>query len=385
MKTKPTTILFDANSLMTARTGVGHYTARLVEHMAKNNPDIRFVGYYYNFLGRKQSPTSPTGDNVSYQSIYAFPGPLINLLRRFNIEIPIEVLTLIRADFVLYPNFLTQPSIFKTPNAPVIHDLVYLDFPEYGSSKSVRDLTRFVPRAIRRASFVMTVSQFSKQRIVSAYHIPADQVITTFIPPNKVVVLNDGRKDEILQARGITKPYIFFIGTMEPRKNIKTLLDAYAILPDTLRHQYSLVLAGKIDWKYQGTKVKIEQLQAAGHDIHYLGYVDDETQAALYQGARLFVIASNYEGFGMPILEALSYGVPCVASNISVFHEVGGDAITYFNQEEPVDIAATITSSLTNPVDPQALKEYVASRPQWDTISRSVVDHIQASIKKGKL
>lgn len=382
MKTRQTTILFDANSLMTARTGIGYYTARLVEHMAKNNPDIRFVGYYYNFLGRKQSPRSPVGNNISYRPIYAFPGPIINLLRRFNVEVPIEFLTLMQADFVLYPNFLTQPSIFRTPNAPVIHDLVYLDFPEYGSNKSVRDLTRFVPRAIKRASFIVTVSQFSKQRIVDSYHVPAEQIVTTFIPPNEVRVLDDTRKDAILQERGITKPYIFFIGTMEPRKNVVALLEAYTLLPEELRQQYSLVLAGKIDWKYQETKAKIEQSQADGYDVHYLGYVDDDTQAALYQGARLFAVASNYEGFGMQILETLSYGVPCVASDISVFHEVGGDAITYFNHKDPHDIAATIASSLTGPIDPQVLKDYVASRPQWDTVSQLVIDRIQSNIRK---
>jgi glycosyltransferase involved in cell wall biosynthesis len=375
-------ILFDANSLMSSRTGVGHYVARLVEHMAISSHDqIELIGYYYNFLGRKKPPVSPHAANIHYRPILFIPGPLVNLLRRLRIELPIELLTLTRADFVLYPNFLGHPSLFRTPSAPVIHDLVYLDFPEYGSNKSVRDLTRFVPQALKRASFVITVSGFSKQRIVDAYHVPAEKILTTFIPPKPPLQISKDQQTELLHKQGIDKPYLFFIGTMEPRKNIVALLEAYRLLPDALRNQYSLVLAGKMDWKYQETKEKMEKLQAEGYDIRYLGYVDDQTQAAAYQGARLFVLPSNYEGFGMQILEALDYGVPCAVSDIPVFHEVGGDAVTYFDHDDPAAIAKSIEQCLSTKSDPQKLREHVTQCPQWPDVSHDVIKAIQQAVK----
>jgi alpha-1,3-rhamnosyl/mannosyltransferase len=382
MKTRPLKILFDANSLMTSRTGVGHYTARLIENIGAENPnDIQLVGYYYNFMGRKKSPSSPRGSNIRYKAILFIPGPVVNMLRRLKIQLPIELLTFTRADFILYPNYLGHPSLFRTPSAPVIHDLVYLDFPEYGSNKSVRDLTHFVPQSLRRASFIITVSGFSKQRIVDVYHISAEKIMTTFIPPKPPLQLSKERRDELLRGQNINKPYLFFVGTMEPRKNIVSLLEAYRLLPEHVRNKYSLVLAGKMDWKYHETKEKMEKLQSEGYDIRYLGYINDETQAALYQSARLFVLPSNYEGFGMQVLESLDYGVPCAVSDIPVFHEVGGKAVTYFNHRDPHAIATAIEQCLATEPEPTKLRNYVAEGPQWSDVSRSVVDEIQKAIK----
>ncbi len=368
---------------MAQKTGVGHYTEGLIRSMAAAQPDTRFIGYFYNFFGRKQPPASPRASNISYKPIYHLPGPAVNLLRRFGIEVPIEVLTGVHADFILYPNFLGQPSLFGTPNAPVIHDLVYYDHPEYGSDKSVRDLTRFVPKTLRRASFVITVSEFTKQRTMDVYHVPSDTFVKTFIPPTPIRLLADERVGEIITEQGITKPYVLFVGTMEPRKNIPNLLEAYTLLPGHLRQSHSLVLAGKIDWKYQETKAKLEGLQAGGYDIHYLGYVDDDTRAALYQGARLFAMAPHYEGFGMQTLEAMQYGVQCAVSDIPVLREVGGEATVYFDQEDPQSIAAVITACLDNPPpDPSLLREYVASQPDWEAVGKLVLTKIDQAVNE---
>lgn len=375
------TILFDANSLMGQRTGVGHYTAGLIESLAANLPDTQFIGYYYNFLGRKKPPATPAANNITYRPILAFPGPIVNLLRRLRIEVPIEILTgTWSADFILYPNFLSQPSLRRTPSAPIIHDMVYYDHPEYGSNKSVRDLTRFVPKTIARSSFIITVSEESRQRIADVYHIAADTILTTFIPPAAVLRVEDSAA--LVAKQGITKPYLLFIGTLEPRKNIIGLLEAYTLLPEAIRSTYSLVLAGKIDWKYQETKAKLERLQDDGYDIHYLGYVDDELRAALYQQARLFVMAPHYEGFGMQTLEALQYGTPCAISDIAVLREAGGDMVDYFDKDDHQDIARVITASLSKPAPPaDKLQTYVLSLPSWSQVANVVARKIKASLK----
>ncbi len=373
------TILFDANSLMGQRTGVGNYTAGLIESLAAARPDVAFVGYYYNFLGRKQPPATPIASNISYRPILAFPGPLVNLLRRLQVEVPIELLTgTWSADFILYPNYLSQPSLRQTPNAPVIHDLVYYDHPEYGSNKSVRDLTRFVPKALSRSSFVITVSEDSRRRIADVYNINPAGIITTFIPPKPILTITNPAA--VIAQQGITKPYLLFIGTLEPRKNIVGMLEAYTKLPDALRHEYSLVLAGKIDWKYQETKAKLESLQNDGYDIHYLGYVDDDLRAALYQQARLLVMTSHYEGFGMQTLEALQYGIPCAVSDIAILREVGGDMVDYFDQNDTADIAKVVADCLSRTPPPaDKLKQYVLSQPSWDDVAQTVLRQIEST------
>jgi len=384
---KNRTILFDANSLMGQPTGVGYYTAGLIAALAKANPKSQFVGYYYNFLGRKPAPASPVAANIHYKPILHFPGPLVNALRRLHVQVPIELLTLRRADFVLYPNFLSQPSLFGTPNAPVIHDLMFHDHPEYGSDKAVRDLQQFVPSTLRRARFILTVSEFTKSRVIDTYNQPAERIVSTFIPPVAITTVRETVAQSILKKHKLTKPYMLFVGTLEPRKNLINLLEAYCLLPEPLRQQYSLVLAGKMDWKYQETKQKLESLQAEGYDVHYLGYIDNDTRAALYQGARLTILAAHYEGFGMQILESLQYGVPCVVSDIPVLHEVGGERIDYFDQTDPLAMSQAIETALNKPrPDAQALQAYVAQKPSWRAIAHLVTEEIErqcATPKKG--
>ena len=380
-------ILFDANPLMTSRTGVGQYTARLIESIAAGSPDtIELVGYYYNFLKRKQPPASPTAQNISYRPIYHAPGPAVNALRRLGLQVPIEFLTFLKPDFVLYPNFLSQPSIFRVPSAIVVHDLMFYEFPEYGSDKNVRDLQRFVPQSIHRSRFVISVSAFTAQRLGEIYHTPAHKILVTSIPPRPNDCPTQAAARRTIAQAGIDKPYLFFIGTMEPRKNLIALMTAYSKLPAKLRNTHSLVLAGKMDWKFQAIKAKLEELRAAGCDIRYLGYVDDNTETALYTCARLVVVSSHYEGFGMQINDALSRGVPVAVSDIPVFHESGGDLAAYFDQNDPEAIAATITRCLqTPPPDPKQLIRHVASKPSWRDESSQVLKRIKQSIsQKGK-
>lgn len=388
-KPEPITVLFDANSLMVQRTGVGYYTAGLIASLAKAEPQSTFVGYYYNFLGRKQPPSNPTAPNIHYRPIYHLPGPLVNLLRRFNIQVPIEILTGIKADFILYPNFLSQPSLFKTPNAPVIHDLMFFDHPEWGSDKNMRDLNRFIPSTLRRSDFAIAVSQFTRDRLADAYQYPKDHVTVTFIPPVAAGLIEPDKAQAILDKHRLDKPYLLFVGTLEPRKNLINLLDAYTLLSKKLQQSHTLVLAGKTDWKFQEIKQKIEELQAQGYDIHYLGYIDNDERATLYQHARLMVLTSHYEGFGMQLLEAMQYGVPGAVSDIPVFREIGGGAgIHYFNHLQPSNIAKVISQCLEQAPPPaKSLRQFVESKPDWPEVASDILKRIRLAIgsRKGAL
>lgn len=381
------TVLFDANPLMVQKTGVGHFTAGLIAAIAAADPDLRLIGYYYNFLGRKQPPVAPSAQdypNLSYRPIYHAPGPAVNLLRRFNLELPVELLAGQRADFVLYPNFLGQPSLFGAPNATVVHDLMYHDHPEWGSAKNIRDLNRFMPRTVRRASFCVTMSQATTDRLRDVYGLPTEHILQTFIPPTAVKTVPDKHARDLVADLGIRKPYMLFVGTLEPRKNLVNLMRAYTLLPQDLRGRYGLVMAGKMDWKYHDTQAAYEQFKADGHNIHYVGYVDDNVRAALYQRARLMVLAAHYEGFGMQILESMQYGVPAAVSDIPVFHEVAGDdLVAFFNQDDPADIARVIAGCLQSP-PPKAnqLKHYVANQPDWTWVGRTVAARIRQAVEQ---
>lgn len=294
-----------------------------------------------------------------------------------------EFFTLEKADFVLYPNFLDHPSIFKTPSAPVIHDLTYVDLPQYVAPKLRKDLVRFAPRAMRRAGFVITVSEFSKQKIVKEYGISPDKIVVTHIPALPVIPMAQSKRIDHLKKLGITKPFILFVGTVDPRKNILGLIDAYTKLPKALREKFSLVLVGRVELTAEAEAAKIKEVKQQGYDVLHLGYISDDAKDAVYQSASLFVSASQYEGFGIPLLEAMSYSIPCAVSRIPVFTEVGGKAAAYFKPDDPEDIASVMTELLRDPRRAARLAKQGhdhAASYSWETVANSVLKQIENSL-----
>lgn len=388
MKNKKIRIVFDASPLLANKTGIAYYIERLVVSLAKQYPDdVELIGFYYNFLGRRSSSHFPTAPNLRYHGVYFIPSKIIYQLRRWNIEIPVEFLTHTRADFILFTNFLGYPKLMRTPSAPVVHDLTYLDLPDYVSAKLRGDLTRFIPKEILRSKFVVTVSEFSKKNIASTYHINPDDILVTPIPPGKPVFHDQKTRDETLKKLGINHPFIAFVGTIEPRKNIIKLIRAYMQLPQKLRDKYALVIAGRIGWNCEAEEAELAKAAREGYNIKHLGYISDHEREVLYQSATLFATASHYEGFGMPILEAMSYGTPCAISDIPVFHEVGGTAANYFDQDKPSVIAAHLEALLS---DENLLKQLgqqgkkQAESFKWSDVADSVYQKIKRTIDEQK-
>lgn len=387
MKKPKMTILFDANPLMGNRTGVGYYTTQLIEALAEAHPETRFVGYYYNFLARKQPPQAPVAANIAYRPIYHLPGPIINLLRRFKIEVPVELLAFARADFVLYPNFLNHPSLFGAPSANVIHDLTFIDMPEYVARKNLKDLLAFMPKHSKRSKFLVTVSEFGKRRIHEVFGVPLDNILVTSIPPETPRLASQKAERDTLQKLGIHGKYILTLGTIEPRKNLPNMIGAYLQLPQKLQQEYTFVITGKIGWNCEREVALLEQMKQEGKNILHVGYVTETERAALYHNATLFTWASHYEGFGMPILEAMSYGTPCAVSDIAIFHETSDKAALYFDQQNPHSIAAVWEQLLTD----HALNKRLglagkqrADTYHWDDVAASLHNRIMQTLEDDK-
>ncbi len=378
MKDKKLKIVFDANPIVNPKkTGVGMYTQRLISALAENAADYEFTGYYFDFLDRKKIPDlgNPT---IKRAAVNLYPGAVFNLLRRFRIEIPVEMLAKTKPDIALYSNFLSVPSLTHAKSFAVLHDLSYIDHPEYTSDKNRKDLERFVPKTIQRCAGIITVSEFSKQVIAKEYSYPLDKILVTPIPPEPIIEVTQSEKTQVLNKFEIRGDYLLFLGTLEPRKNLITLLEAYEQSSE-LQSKCSLVLAGGMDWKFEAIAEKIEKLKQDGLRIIQCGYVSDQERAALYAGAAVFVSPAHYEGFGMPILEAMQYGVPVAISDIPVFHEVAGDAAVYFDQNNSLDISSKLLEVLTNMTLRKQLKESSIKKLKtydWNVIARSVIEFI---------
>jgi len=380
--------MFDAHALIGRKTGVGYYTSGLVSELARQYPDdIELVGYYHNFLYRKKTPNLPMAPNIRYRRIAFMPGQVVNMLRRFHIRMPIELLTLTRADFILYPNFLGLASFFKTPSASVIHDLTFVDLPQYVSGPNLYDLRRFIPAQIRRSSFLMTVSEFCRQRIHDVFHTDPHDILVTLVPPEAPQLFSQVKQKDLLKQMGITGDFFLTLSTVEPRKNVLAAIDAFLLLPDKLQKRYTLVITGMIGWNCDVEVARLKQVKDEGRNILHLGYVTEEQRAALYQTTTFYTSTSHYEGFGMTPLEAMSYSKACALSDIAVFHEIAGDGALYFDQTKPEQIAEAWQQLLADKAlrvrQEKAAKQH-SNTYSWSTIAHDVYGRIMQTLGEEK-
>ncbi len=231
------------------------------------------------------------------------------------------------------PNYYLPPH--DGPCVSTFHDLSIFLHPEFHPSSRVRYMAHELPVALQRADVLITVSEYMRQEVIAYSGFSPSRVLA--IPLAASADFRPRRETEcreFLQRSGLTYgSFILFAGTIEPRKNIAGLLDAYERLPRLLRQQYPLVLAGYKGWKSEALHQRLARAQAAGW-LKYLGFVTEQDLPVLFSAARAFAFPSNYEGFGLPVLEAMSSGVPVVCSNVSSLPEVsGGCALTCAPQD----------------------------------------------------
>ena len=272
-------------------------------------------------------------------------------------------------DLTIFPNFATWPTLKSKRVATVIHDLTYFYFPEVVEEKNLAHLRRVVPRSIKKADFIITVSESVKAELVKEFNLNQNRCIVTPIPPDEAFFkeVPDAQIQSVKEKYAINpnKKYIYFIGNLEPRKNLKTLIEAYQLLPQEIKNQYSLVLAGGKGWKTEETEQALQKAIEAGEDIKHLGFIAQEDSPALYQGAALFVMPSLYEGFGMPILEAMASGTPVVASDIPVLREVGGESASYADPLSPDSFKNAIIKILSQPKPSRDALQQNVTRYSW--------------------
>ncbi len=376
MKNKPLKILFDAGPLVNgSKSGVGYYTYRVLDNLAAKYPDeLEFRVHYFNFLGRRKNLELPRHPNITYVESRILPGKILNMLRRIGLQLPLELFFKSRGDVAVFPNFVSLPSIFRIPTFVAVHDLCYIDVPEFVAEQNRRFLTKFVPRSVKAAARVITISESTKRAIQKHYTTPDSKFVLTPIPPAAAHPVKPQRPE------GLAGKFILFVSTLEPRKNVIGLVKGYEALPKKIRDTYALVLAGGMGWYMEQDIAYIQALQEKGYRIILSGYISDAEKEWLYNNATLFVMPSHYEGFGMPILEAMQHQLPTALSDIDVFHEVAGDASLYFDKESPASIARILEMALKDP----ALRELLVSKGNarlknysWDTVAATLKSELE--------
>ncbi len=212
-----------------------------------------------------------------------------------------------------------------------VHDMTCWSMPAVHRSSNVAAMLYFGNSVMRRATGLIAISECTRQ----------DAIRILGLDPERIVTIHPGVDDRFFNAvpaqRG--RPYFLYVGTIEPRKNIGTLLDAWAALPDSVREEYELVIAGPEGWGVSGTMAR---LRAGAPGVRYLGYVAEADLPALTAGAAAFVYPSIYEGFGLPVAQAMAAGVPVVTSNVSSLPEVAGGGALLVDPQSAAELTATM-------------------------------------------
>ena len=178
---------------------------------------------------------------------------------------------------------------------------------------------------------------------------------------------------------GVTGKFVLFVGTLQPRKNISRLIEAFSRLPQQLKEEYQLVVIGKKGWLYEDILNSPKKFDVENR-VLFLDYVSDEDLPTFYKKAELFVLPSLYEGFGLPVLEAMRYGCPVATSNVSSLPEAGGDAAVYFDPESIEDIKKTIENVLNDANLRDKMREKGLSHYKkftWDKAAKEVLGVIE--------
>jgi glycosyltransferase involved in cell wall biosynthesis len=337
---------------MNRRTGIGQHVKRLLEAAVALDKKNSYTIFSFRFYISRRPlvlPIKPQS-NLSYHFIRWLPAVVYyQLFKRFVVP-PIDLVMGKRADIVLFPNFVSWPvARRKSVVIPIIYDLSFVYFGQYSSPQNKEYMLKYVPRTIAHADHIITISQNSKHEIVEHYGVdPAMiSIVTPAIDHKEYYPRTDKEIEKIRQKYSLPKQYFLFTSTLEPRKNVQGLLDAYAALPPKVRDEYGLVLAGMKGWVDQEIQTRLDKYQDL--NIMRTGYVDDEDLPAMYSGATLFVFPTFYEGFGMPPLEAMACGVPVITSNNSSLPEVVGDAGLLIDNPTPEAICKAIQKLTSDP------------------------------------
>jgi len=226
-----------------------------------------------------------------------------------------------------------------------VHDLTYKRFPELLQKETLENLDRQMQREVALADAIVCVSESTRRDLLRFYDADPARVFA--------ILSGLGTPATAEPVAGLPSRYILFVSTIEPRKNLGTLIDAYERLRDSGAYDGSLVVVGKIGWKSESM---VQRLRGRG--IVHLDYVPAAQLATIYERAEAFVFPSLYEGFGFPLLEAMARGVPTVAARSSSLPEIGGEAALYF---EPAD-ADALTAELTRVLSDGELRASLSAR-----------------------
>ncbi len=328
--------------------GIGRYTRELIRAVLAEGAEHRYRLFYAAGRIDRASPylaelhqLCHDFPNVRAAPIPLSPRRLTQLWQRARLPLPVELFTG-RLDLLHAPDFVLPPTRART--LVTIHDLSFLIYPQFAAQGMVRYLSSAVPRSLQRADAVLADSEATRGDLKRLLGIDPQRVEVVYPGVSPCFRRLTPAETEPVRSRlALPARFLLFVSTLEPRKNLVRLLEAFAQLIEQRRHTphaaLTLVIAGRRGWLYEDVFAAIDRLQLADH-VRMLDFVDDNDLPALYNLAWAFTYPSMYEGFGLPALEALACGTPVLTATNSSLPEVVGDMAVLVRADDVGAIAA---------------------------------------------
>ena len=368
-------IAFNATSLLSPLAGIGHYSRHLALGLAAR-ADLEAEFFYGTFW-------SNSVREVTLNTRQASAGWLRrHLPYSYKIRRGIQSHQFAKYSdqhtFDLYhePNIIALPT--TTPTMITVHDLSWIRYPATHPPERVRAMNQYFEPGLRRASLILTDSEFVRQEVMEVFGVEPHMVRAVLLGVEALF-----RPRSFDETRTVLKPlglthgeYILAVGTLEPRKNLSVALRAFMALSPSLRKRFPLVIAGMKGWHTSALERQIAPLVQAG-EIRLLGYLPREDLATVVSGATALVYPSIYEGFGLPPLEAMACAVPVITSNVSSIPEVVGDTGLMFDPQDVDGFAGAMQLVVSAPEIRAGMTEKALVRSRqfsWGNCVKETVD-----------
>ncbi len=357
-------IAIDATPLLLRSSGVKNYVYYWIRSLQR--AAAKHTISAFPFL----DPLRELNHEASARSFFSTWARLALVIGSNYSPLPLLNLAAARFDIFHMSNILIRNPPSNTLRTATLHDMTCWIMPEFHTAANVTAAKAFADRVVSRADGLIAVSEWTRQDAIRILNLRPESIETIHsgvadaffdVPPAAV---------ERARARHkLAKPYVLFVGTIEPRKNLDTLLDAWSQLAASRREEFELVLAGPAGWGQLRVVERARGLASA----RYLDYVPEEDLAGVTAGAAAFAYPSLYEGFGFPVAQAMAAGVPVLTSNVSSLPEVAGDAAVLVDPRSPSEIAAGLerllsSSSLRERLGRQGRER--AERFRWQECAR---------------
>jgi glycosyltransferase involved in cell wall biosynthesis len=382
-------ILVNGRTLCGQRTGIGWYTYRLLLALAEQ-PEVKDVGVA---LGGRIVGLSEVADRArsAKQSAGGLVRGIVTTVRQLASDfVPLARDLLVETHALRLRRQCHRWTLFHEPNyvsprlplplVTTVCDLSFASCPQWMPRERRLWLNRSLGESLARSRAIITISQFTRAELLA--HFPQLDQERVFATPLGVdhgrFNATRGNVDETLHARLQLPPrFVLYLGTLEPRKNLQGLLEAFARLPSSLQQEFPLVLAGVRGWKRGYFQSRLSELTTAGV-VHTLGYVAQADIPALLRAATVLAFPSLYEGFGLPVLEAAACGTPVLCSCAASLPEVMGEAACFVDPTSADDIATALVRLLDDEALRRNLSEAGRERSQLFSWERCAADTLQA-------